>query len=174
MMCAAAAEGGDPSSDDPYYSIVAAGWSIDLICRAADWPALPALLDRLPALLEVLARQLDTTGEAAILLEEDDAIARLNAEWRGKDGPTNVLSFPSGDAPFRGDLALAKGVCTAEARAQDKPVDHHCLHLILHGLLHLLGHDHLHEADAAHMEGLERAVLAALGLPDPYEREPGA
>ena len=123
------------------------------------------------------------------LLACDDArIADLNAEFRGKPTPTNVLSWPAEDrAPATpgalpdlpdvgpddppeelGDIALALGVLTREAADAEKPFDHHLSHLLVHGLLHLLGFDHITDPDAARMEGLETRILARLGVPDPY------
>lgn len=124
----------------------------------------------------------------SILACDDDRIAALNAEFRGKPTPTNVLSWPSEDrAPDLpgampdlpdsdeggppeelGDIALALGVLTREAEAADKPFDHHLTHLLVHGLLHLLGFDHINDLDAALMEGLETRILARLGIADPY------
>lgn len=124
----------------------------------------------------------------SILACDDARIAALNAEFRGKPTPTNVLSWPAEDrAPESpgampdlpqpdadgppeelGDIALALGVLTREAEAADKPFDHHLTHLLVHGLLHLLGFDHITDPDAALMEGLETRILARLGIPDPY------
>ncbi len=102
-------------------------------------------------------------------------ISRLNAEWRGKDKPTNVLSFPAfavrpGDAlpPMLGDIVLARETLAREAEAEKKPFDHHLAHLVVHGLLHLLGYDHETAAEADEMEGAERRALARLEIPDPY------
>jgi len=109
-------------------------------------------------------------GEVAILLTDDAAVRALNARFRGKDQPTNVLSFPA--APL-GDIALAFGVCAAEAGAQGKPLEHHLRHLVIHGVLHLLGYDHETEAEAEAMEAEETRLLAGMGVPDPYERADG-
>ena len=108
-----------------------------------------------------------------VLLTDDAALQDLNARFRGKDKPTNVLSFPAPQSarPHLGDVALAYGVCAAEAQAQGKPLSAHLTHLTAHGVLHLLGYDHETEAEAEAMEGLERAILAGLGLPDPYETD---
>jgi probable rRNA maturation factor len=132
----------------------------------------------LPA-AEMLARgaalaALDSEGAAhegvTILLADDEAVRALNARFRGKDAPTNVLSFPAPHNPERhlGDLALAFGVCAREAAEQGKPLAHHLQHMTVHGVLHLLGYDHMRDDEAEAMEGLERAVLAGLGVPDPY------
>jgi probable rRNA maturation factor len=105
-----------------------------------------------------------------LLLTDDETLRDLNARFRGQDKPTNVLSFPAPTNPerFLGDIALAYGVCAREAAEQGKPLAHHLQHLVAHGVLHLLGYDHISDAEAFEMEGLERAVLAGLGIPDPY------
>ncbi len=110
-------------------------------------------------------------GEGVTLLLTDDAtIGDLNRRFRDQDKPTNVLSFPAPTNPerFLGDIALAYGVCAQEALEQGKPLAHHLQHLVAHGVLHLLGYDHVSDAQAEEMEGLERVVLAGLGIPDPY------
>jgi probable rRNA maturation factor len=128
-------------------------------------------------------------GFAISLMGCDDArIAALNADFRGKPKPTNVLSWPSeerrakcagedpeppepgtaDDPESLGDIAIAWETCAAEAEAQDKSMADHVTHLIVHGILHLLGYDHEAEADAALMEGLEVRALASLGVSDPY------
>ncbi len=105
-----------------------------------------------------------------LLLTDASTVRELNARFRGRDAATNVLSFPAAPsaAPHLGDVALAFGVCADEARAQGKPLAHHLQHLVAHGVLHLLGWDHQDEAEAEAMEATERAILAALGVPDPY------
>ena len=109
-------------------------------------------------------------GDLVVLLTNDAEVRDLNARYRGKDQPTNVLSFPAGPNPHGhlGDVALALEVCQAEARAQGKPLADHLRHLVAHGVLHLVGYDHQAEAEAETMEALERAILAGLGVPDPY------
>jgi probable rRNA maturation factor len=104
----------------------------------------------------------------------------LNRTWRGKDKPTNVLSFPSGDfvaeklaAPasreaLLGDLAICAPVVAREAREQDKPAKAHWAHMVVHGVLHLLGYDHENDRDAAVMEAREAAILRRFGYADPY------
>ncbi|HLI66425.1 MAG TPA: rRNA maturation RNase YbeY [Caulobacteraceae bacterium] len=113
-------------------------------------------------------------GDVAILLADDGAVRALNARFRDQDKATNVLSFPasSGAREHAGDIALAFGVCAAEAAAQGKPLAHHLQHLTVHGVLHLLGYDHAADAEAAAMEAAERGILATLGVPDPYADEP--
>lgn len=109
-------------------------------------------------------------GAVTLLLADDAALQDLNARFRQKDKPTNVLSFPAhpSAAPHLGDLALAFGVCVAEAKEQQKPLAHHLQHLCVHGALHLIGFDHEDEAEAEEMEALERLILARLNVPDPY------
>lgn len=105
-----------------------------------------------------------------LLLTDNETVRGLNLRFRARDKPTNVLSFPAPQNPerFLGDIALAYGVCAHEAQEQGKPLAHHLQHLVAHGVLHLLGYDHETDAQADEMEGLERAVLAGLGIPDPY------
>jgi rRNA maturation RNase YbeY len=109
-------------------------------------------------------------GESfAALFTSDDAVKSLNAQWRGKDMPTNVLSFPAPEtAGTLGDIALAYETCAREADEQGKSLKDHATHLLVHGLLHLLGYDHEADDDAAEMEGLEKDILAGLGIADPY------
>ena len=109
-------------------------------------------------------------GELTVLLTDDDAVRGLNARFRGKDAPTNVLSFPAAPsaAPHLGDIALAYGVCAREAAEQGKPLAQHLQHLVVHGVLHLLGLDHHGDEEAEAMEARERAILLRLGVPDPY------
>ncbi len=108
-----------------------------------------------------------------ILLTDDATIQDLNARFRSKDAPTNVLSFPAAASahPHLGDLALAHGVCAREAAAQGKSLADHLSHLVVHGLLHLLGHDHEDDAPAEAMEALERVILSELGVADPYRED---
>ncbi|RMD95731.1 MAG: rRNA maturation RNase YbeY [Alphaproteobacteria bacterium] len=120
----------------------------------------------------------------SLLATTDARIARLNRDFRGKDSPTNVLSWPSverraaqpgmmpappaADEEELGDIALAWETCLREAREGGIAPAAHVTHLVVHGLLHLLGYDHEHDADAMLMEGLETAILAELGIADPY------
>lgn len=114
--------------------------------------------------------------EVAVLGGDDARVASLNAAFRGREAPTNVLAWPSAARdPARppeggalGDVALSYDTCAAEAAAQGKALPAHATHLIVHAVLHLLGHDHGTDAEASLMEDHERAILAAMGLPDPY------
>ena len=113
-------------------------------------------------------------GDLVVLLTDNGAVQLLNAEFRDKDKPTNVLSFPGSDmqmpgAPVHlGDIVLAFGVCRDEAAAQGKTLADHLTHLVIHGVLHVLGRDHEDDAEAESMEAEERTLLASLGVSDPY------
>jgi probable rRNA maturation factor len=104
-----------------------------------------------------------------VALADDKSVQALNARDRKKDKPTNVLSYPSGEKSFLGDVVLARQTVWREARAQKKTLADHVTHLVVHGTLHLLGHDHeTSDADANRMEALERRILKRLGIADPY------
>lgn len=118
---------------------------------------------------------------ASVLFTSDAEIRELNREWRDRDNPTNVLSFPmlsredllqlgtSGPPEMIGDIALAHETCAREASEKGIPFDHHVTHLVLHGFLHLAGHDHeISDDDAEAMEASEIKALALLGIADPY------
>lgn len=118
--------------------------------------------------------------ELSIRLTSDAEVHALNAQWRGKDNPTNVLSFPmtaaaelakaapEGPELMLGDIILARGVCVEEAAEKAIPLDQHAAHLMVHGTLHLLGYDHMDEQSATDMEAREVRALARLGIADPY------
>jgi probable rRNA maturation factor len=108
-----------------------------------------------------------TGATVAILLTADARLQALNRAFRGKDAPTNVLSF-TGTGDNLGDIALALGVCAREAAEQGKTLAAHLQHLTAHGVLHLLGYDHETDAQAEVMEARERQILAGLGVADPY------
>ena len=117
----------------------------------------------------------DPMSELSILFTDNKAMQALNAQWRGKDKPTNVLSFPAFDlspgdppGPMLGDIVIAHETLRDEAALEAKPFDDHLRHLIVHGFLHVLGYDHENDADAEEMEAAERAILADIGVPDPY------
>lgn len=114
--------------------------------------------------------------ELTIRLVNDAESQALNRDYRGKDKPTNVLSFPFEAPPavsnhYLGDLVICAGVVAAEAVEQDKALNHHWAHMVVHGVLHLLGYDHIKNAEAERMEALERTILATLKIPDPYAGE---
>ncbi len=122
----------------------------------------------------------DTHGrtiEVGVRLVDDGTIQALNRDWRGRDKPTNVLSFPLGDPgpvtdpefPWLiGDIVMSYDTVTAESIRDRKPLEHHVVHLAIHATLHLIGHDHEAEAEAEAMEAAEVSLLAGLGIPDPY------
>jgi probable rRNA maturation factor len=114
-------------------------------------------------------------GEIGIALTDDARIQALNKNFRGLDKTTNVLAFPPPKSPANGpkpigDIVIAYETMAREAEAEGKTAEHHLMHLAVHGTLHLLGFDHIEEADAAAMEARERAILADLGISDPYAR----
>ena len=152
---------------------------IDLMVEAGAWPdevSLRAMVDRaVPAALAEAEVEEGQSAELSLVFTDDAAIRTLNAEWRGKDKPTNVLSFPAfpvapGDPlpPMLGDIVLAYETVAREAAEENKPLENHITHLIIHGLLHLLGYDHETDEEAEEMEALERRALARLAIPDPY------
>lgn len=163
---------------------------VDTVLEDSRWESLdlPALAER-AAQAALAGLGLGAAGFQISLLGCGDArISVLNAEFRGKPAPTNVLSWPSderasefaGEDPVLpdpgtpddpeslGDIAIAYDTCLAEAAAQGKPPADHVTHLIVHGVLHLLGYDHIEDEDADLMEGHEVRILATLGLSDPY------
>lgn len=119
-------------------------------------------------------RQRSNASELTIRLVDAEEGLELNSTWRGKDYPTNVLSFPADipdgllDIPLLGDLVICVPVVAKEAAEQGKALNAHWAHLVIHGCLHLLGYDHIDDEEAEEMEDLERQLLAEIGHPDPY------
>lgn len=155
--------------------------AIDLAVEDARWasavPDLDALVIRaVEAALTAGSAPSAGPVEVSVLLTDDAAVRDLNRSWRGRDAPTNVLSFPAAPQPRHagvalplGDVVLAYETLVRESEAQSKPLRNHLAHLLVHGTLHCLGHDHETGApEAEAMEALETAALAALGIPDPY------
>lgn len=144
--------------------------SIETIVEDERWRAAVAGVDALAerAFAAARAREPRIAGAVALLLADDAELRALNARFRGKDAPTNVLSFPSGDADPLGDIAIAFETVAREAAEKSVIFADHLAHLIVHGLLHLAGHDHEGDADAARMEALEVDILDAIGVPNPY------
>ncbi len=153
--------------------------AIDILVEAGEWPdesALGVLAEQAVAsVVAELGKGGEGSPELSLVFTEDAGIAKLNAEWRGKEGPTNVLSFPAfpvapGAAlpPMLGDIVLAAETVSRESKLDGKPLEHHIAHLIIHGFLHLVGHDHETETEAEVMESIERRALARLAIPDPY------
>jgi len=151
--------------------------AVDVLVEAGRWPAgLRRLVDRAIESLEAAGTIGPGTSELSVVFSDDARVRELNAGWRGKDQPTNVLSFPALPAarrgtvlpPMLGDIVLAFETVAGEARLEGKPLEHHISHLVLHGLLHLLGYGHDEEREAEEMEAMERDALARLAIPDPY------
>jgi probable rRNA maturation factor len=147
---------------------IAARAKVDIVLIDAAWAkALPGV-ERLVrkaarAALGAKARSL------TVALSDDKRVQALNKRDRRKDKPTNVLSYPSGEKAFLGDIVLARQTVWCEAREQKKTPADHVAHLVVHGTLHLLGYDHeTGDADAERMEALERRILKKLGIADPY------
>ena len=140
---------------------------ITLVIEDASWRKARGLQTRLKQAAEAAAKAVKLKGEVTILLADDSRLNDLNLEFRGKDKPTNVLSFP-GSSDYAGDIAIAYGVTRAEAEAAGKTFADHAIHLTVHGVLHLSGYDHERPRDARVMEPLEVKILTRLGIADPY------
>ena len=152
---------------------------IDIAVEAGEWPDEPILTGLVERAVSALFAEIGGArpgrSELGVTFTDDARIRALNADWRDKDKPTNVLSFPAfpelGEGPLPpmlGDIVLAAETVARESRLENKPLEHHISHLVVHGLLHLLGYDHESDAEADEMETLERAALARLAIPDPY------
>jgi probable rRNA maturation factor len=159
----------------------------DVLVVADVWSAEPdaeTIIQRAIATAAGMLDGCDGASELAVMLTDDAGIRTLNANWRGIDKPTNVLSFPAlaptaapqpGDPPrMLGDIAIAYQTMRREANEEAKSFADHLSHLAIHGYLHLVGYDHENDADAEAMEQLERDILAALGIADPYAVQDGA
>jgi probable rRNA maturation factor len=156
----------------------ASGIEIDLSIACAAWKrALPAAASvARRAAVAALAQSGKKIGaaELSLVLADDATVRELNARWRGKDAPTNVLAFASDEPPAKGkpvllgDVVLAYQTVAREAREQHKRLADHLRHLVIHGVLHLLGYDHVKATSAKRMEALETRILASLGVADPY------
>jgi probable rRNA maturation factor len=178
----------EPAPDDPEPS---GRLAVTILDEAGDWRAFAsredAILRAAAALVRHSACAAARGAEACVVLADDATVRSLNRDYRGKDAPTNVLSFPfqapafamrsddAGSEPAEpaetrhlGDIVLAAETVGREADALSIPPLHHLQHLVVHGLLHLLGFDHDTEPQAETMEGLEVEILATLGVPDPY------
>lgn len=142
---------------------------IDVLANSLLWRGHEELLGKA---LKAAAQAEGKSGAVSLLLGDDASIADLNQQFRGKAGPTNVLSFPpapgTGEPGFLGDIALAAETIVEQAQFQGKRFENHAAHLVVHGFLHLIGYDHEKPADAEAMEARERTILASLGIEDPY------
>jgi probable rRNA maturation factor len=164
-----------PSSSS---KVCAAGVIIDIAVESPQWDAFadaPSIAEAaIDAALRHIGAELPDGAEISLLLCDDAFIHELNRQWRGQDKPTNVLSFPApgdvADQIILGDIAIAYETMAREAMDEGKTLQAHFSHLVVHGLLHLLGYDHEDETGAEIMEGLEREILAALGIEDPYRQ----
>ena len=166
----------------PHSTTPAAPLTVDLLISADQWhdiEQLQQLVDKAAnAAYESACKHLDHAGpdEIAINLSNDQTITELNHNFRGKNKPTNVLSFPFEDdfpdqsdgARPLGDIILAYETVIAEASEQDIATSHHIAHLVVHGVLHLFGYDHIDGKEAELMEGMECEILATLQIPSPY------
>lgn len=158
--------------------------TVDVVVEAPGWSALDIEALAARAARAALGHLGVTEAELAVLACDDARIAALNAGFRGRAGPTNVLSWPAQErgaaregarppppgGPELGDIAIAWETCAAEAAEAGLPLADHAAHLIVHAVLHLLGYDHDRDGDAALMERLEGEILGKMGLPDPYSR----
>ncbi|MBD0414916.1 rRNA maturation RNase YbeY [Oryzicola mucosus] len=166
------------ASDTEQTALTVAGVEVDLMVEAGNWPDEVELRGLVAAALGAGLAEAEAEGEGSelsLVFTDDASIRDLNAQWREKDKPTNVLSFPAfpvapGDKlpPMLGDIVLACETVFREAELEDKPLGNHITHLVVHGLLHLLGYDHETDEEAEEMEELERRALARLAIPDPY------
>ena len=159
------------------------GLTVALAVETAAWDeaGLGDIASRAHEALAAAARRIglpgDLTSEIGLTLADDATVQAANAEWRGKDKATNILSFPMAGpgaalGPLAGDLILAYETVAREAALEDKPFDAHFRHLLVHGFLHLAGYDHVDEAEADAMERLEVEILAGLGIANPYAEDP--
>ena len=142
---------------------------------ASDLPSSGAVAEWVHAAL-VGVPEGSPAGEVVVRAEEAGEMARLNADFRGKEAPTNVLAFPADVPPgpwdpVLGDVVICPEVVAQEAAEQSKTMEAHWAHMVIHGTLHLLGYDHQETAEAEVMEGLERRILDGLGYRDPYAEE---
>ena len=167
--------------------------SITLLIEDAKWRKTRGLQARLKRAAKRTLDENAREGSLTILLTKDARLKALNLSFRGKDAPTNVLSFPTGaqsgevdtgspqdcatkqssedDEAYLGDIAIAYAVTAKEAKAAGKSLADHACHLAVHGVLHLLNFDHVRPRDAKIMEKMETAILAQLGIPDPYAQK---
>ena len=150
---------------------------LDIMIEADGWSRLAdveALARKAAEAALAVSDEAGSAFEASVMLTGDARIRELNRTWRGKDKPTNVLSFPAPEQPgaegprHLGDIALACETLVRESEEESKALADHFAHLIVHGILHLLGYDHENEAEADAMEALEVKALATLGIADPY------
>lgn len=150
---------------------------LDIVIENEHWKKLRGLQPATKRAVAATLNALQLQKQLTILFADDATLQALNTRWRGKNMPTNVLSFaasrdlkwPRGAARPLGDIALAFETVVREAQASGKTLKDHTSHLVVHGILHLLGYDHDNTADAAKMEAREIRILKKLGIADPYQ-----
>lgn len=176
-----APDAGDAREEPEPAPVGVTGVDLDITREAGDWSAFADAEMLVRVAGAGLVRHPEAEGligrQASVVLADDATVRRLNATYRAKDKPTNVLSFPFEPPPgmpeseadlYLGDIILAAETLLAEAADLGIPPAHHLQHLVVHGLLHLLGFDHIEDAEAEEMEAIETQVLAGLGIADPY------
>ncbi|MYM57787.1 rRNA maturation RNase YbeY [Vibrio sp. OCN044] len=148
---------------------------LDLQIAVKEETGLPSFEDIL-LWLTTAVDKFQSQAEVTVRIVDDSESHQLNLEYRGKDKPTNVLSFPF-EAPMGiemdllGDLVICKQVVEQEAKEQSKPLMAHWAHMVVHGSLHLLGYDHIEDEEAEEMESLEKEIMQSMGFDDPYLAE---
>jgi probable rRNA maturation factor len=181
--CPAPARGPEQDDDDAEPpGRPAARLVVDVVVEGGDWSAFEPLAEAVGAAADAAgahpAAAVHLPATATVAFDSDASVRRLNRTYRGLDKATNVLSFPAlpmpdggpPAVPHLGDIVLADATLTREAMELGIPPRHHLLHLVVHGLLHLMGYDHEEDDEAEVMESLETAILATLGVADPYVR----
>jgi probable rRNA maturation factor len=149
---------------------------IEIVLEGREWrQAVPDIVARIKRAAGLTLLRGGRAGHGilplTVLFANDERLRALNRAHRGKNKPTNVLSFPAAPgSDYLGDIAIAFGVARREAEAAGKPLAEHAVHLAVHGVLHLLGYDHAKAREAEAMEALETEILAEIGIPDPYRR----
>ncbi|MGV3633580.1 MAG: rRNA maturation RNase YbeY [Pseudorhodoplanes sp.] len=147
---------------------------IDIVTDSDLWTACPDADATVRRAIDAAARAAGESGTLAVMLTDDASIRSMNAQWRGIDKPTNVLSFPAGASAATtgsvhlGDIAIAYETVAAESVSENKAFADHLAHLAVHGYLHLVGFDHETDDEATQMENLETRILSGLGIADPY------
>ncbi len=151
---------------------------IAILVEAGEWPPevklRPLVENAITAAIDSVASPFAPSAELSLVFTDDARARSLNHRYRGKDIATNVLSFPASQptpktfGPLLGDIVFADGVISREAAKDELTFEHHLTHLVVHGFLHLVGYDHGNDDEAAVMENLETAILARLGVADPY------
>jgi probable rRNA maturation factor len=152
--------------------------TIEIGIAAPVWKRVPDVKENVLRAIHACRARLgreDEQAETSVVLSDDTEVRTLNRQWRGKDSATNVLSFPTPPGPAAavqlGEIIIAYETVAREAADEAKPFVAHLMHLVVHGYLHLVGYDHIDDDQAEDMEQMEREILFALGVADPYESE---